>query len=230
MMHRRSWFVLPVLLAHWLRGAPALAQAPAVPEPVTRRVATLVAARWQVPATAVRLDWATTGSVAGIDTTASRAALVAERGGWFSVALPAVTGPDVARWRVRAGVAESTWVARTALPRNAVVTRAIAVDTVIVRWGRPARHVPGRLGWVAQRAIRPGEILQSPAVQPPPLIAAGDSIALVWQHDRIRLVVHGIAAERAAVAGDPVTVRLSGGRTLAGIAAGPHRATLNSHQ
>lgn len=224
-MIRRVLFVLMLAAPGAVRAAPARAQSPGVPAAINRRVAELVADRWHVPAADVRLTWpdTDTDTDAALRTTdAAAVTLVAERGGWFTVMLPETRGAGVVRRPVRAGVAMPTFVARCALDRDAIVTAADVVDTTVIHWGQPAHTMPGRIGWVTRRAIDAGEPLRPPAVEPPPVIAAGDSVRFVWQRGRIRLVVLGIAAGRARDAGDHIHVRLTDGRTLTGVATGPH--------
>ena len=222
-MRRVPRFGLPVLLV--AAGVASLgAQTSRVPASVAHRVAALVAARWQVPDSTVRLAWDSVGAAPALD--AAGLQLIVQRGGWFTAAIPAAHGPSVIRWRVRAGVEQRVLVAAAPLPGNTVLTAAIARDTMLVDWGRPVARRPARFGWVTRRRVAAGEILAVPVAEPAPVIAAGDSVELVWARGRIHLVVHGIAAQRAAAVGDRIAVRLSGGRTLAGTVTGPGRVAV----
>jgi flagella basal body P-ring formation protein FlgA len=209
----------PLLLAAALAAArPAPAPAPAL----IARVAAAFGARWHVAPRDVRLVWGrATG--AGVPDPTAGFVLLPAGGGWFSLVVPARGAPDTVHWPVRAGVAESVLVARHALARNVALAAADVRDSVIVQWGGPSRAHRGRLGWRTQRPIAVGEPLTTPAVDAPPLIAAGDSVQFVWARPGIRIVLPGIAVGRAVASGDRLIVRLSQGRTLAGIAAGPHR-------
>lgn len=95
------------------------------------------------------------------------------------------------------------------------------VDTVIVwRWsGKPELTLP-RVGWITQRAIATGEILQSPGVTPAPVVTSGSNVTAIWQDRDIRLVLTGIATNSAA-RGEAVGVRIDRLRRLDGIAVAP---------
>ena len=199
----------------------APAQAPGVPASIAQQVASEIAGRWHVAAADVRLAWGPAVRAA-VDTSGAIPALVADPGGWFTVLLSAPSGRGTVRWSVRAGVADSVLLARHALARDATVDAADVIDTVVVHWGRPVRAARAQTGWVTRRPIAAGEELRTPAVDAPPVVAAGDSVQLVWERDHIQITLQGIALERAAAIGNRITVRIPGGRTLPGLVAGPH--------
>lgn len=72
-------------------------------------------------------------------------------------------------------------------------------------------------GWVARRIIAAGEPLVPPAVAPPPVVHAGDSVSVSWNGEQVRLVARGTAARSAAV-GERLVVLLDGGRRVEAIA------------
>ncbi len=219
-MPARCRFPSVAIAAALLAAPPARAQ---VPAPIAGRVATLVADRWRVSADRVRLEWKGVSEADLVDTTGARVELLGDRGGWFTLVLPAARGPNVYRWSVRAGVAESTLVAAHALPRQTVVGASDVVDSVVVRWGRPPARRPGRIGWVTRRPVNAGEPLDEPTVEPPPVIASGDPVQFIWQRGQIQLTLTGVAVGQTDAPGGPARVRLSNGRLLSGIAIGPHR-------
>jgi flagella basal body P-ring formation protein FlgA len=219
-MFIRSPFT-PLVAAAWLvRAAGAGAQVPAA---IARRVTDLVAARWEVPAAHVRLVWKGVAEAGPVDSSGAGLQLLDDRGGWFTVVLPAPHGPQVERWSVRAGVAESTLVAVHDLPRNAGLESADVRDTVVVHWGRLPFRTVGHVGWVTRRAVRAGDLLIEPTVQPPPVIASGDPVEFIYQQGSVRLTLTGVAVGQAPVVGARTRVRFANGRLLTGIAIGPHR-------
>lgn len=76
------------------------------------------------------------------------------------------------------------------------------------------------VGWVTRRTIRAGEPLRAPAVAPPPLVRAGETVS-------VRLVAAGITVARdgtammAGALGDRVRIRFGGQHSLTGVVAGP---------
>jgi flagellar basal body P-ring formation protein FlgA len=76
-------------------------------------------------------------------------------------------------------------------------------------------------GWTTRRMIAAGEILRSPAVEPPIVVGANQLVELEWADQNVRLTIRGIAARNASV-GERVAVRTELGRRVEGtvVAAG----------
>ena len=81
-------------------------------------------------------------------------------------------------------------------------------------------------GWVTRRVINPGEILRSPAVEPPNLVTANQSVAVEWVDQNIRLTLRGTATRNAAI-GSRVTVRMDSGRRIDGTVVGAGRVRID---
>jgi flagella basal body P-ring formation protein FlgA len=107
-------------------------------------------------------------------------------------------------------------VAARDLPRGSVLT----AGDVERRPGSAAAGAaaPGP-GWVTRRVIRAGEVLREPAVAPPDVVRAGETVHVVWQRGGVQLSLRGTAA-RSAGAGERVAVRIGTGWRLEGVAAG----------
>lgn len=117
-------------------------------------------------------------------------------------------------------------VAARALPRGAVLKPA---DIAYRADSTAAKSRGGQVaaGWVTRRVISEGEPLREPAVGPPPLIEAGDTVQAVWSDGSIELRVAG-RAMNAAVAGGRVTVRVDLTRRFEGVAIGAGLVRLDS--
>lgn len=87
----------------------------------------------------------------------------------------------------------------------------------------PARPVEGL---VAQRAIRPGEVLEAPGVRPPFLVRGGDAVEAVFEHSGILMTLRGEALGTARL-GDQVRVRLPSGVRMEGTVVGAGQVELN---
>jgi flagellar basal body P-ring formation protein FlgA len=76
-------------------------------------------------------------------------------------------------------------------------------------------------GWTTRRMIAAGEILRSPAVEPPIVVGANQPVEVEWADQNVRLTIRGIAARNASV-GERVAVRTELGRRVEGtvVAAG----------
>ena len=110
-------------------------------------------------------------------------------------------------------------VARRDLARGVALTAA-DIDTVIeprtARRPTPDARCP-TIGWLTRRVIRAGEPLRAPAVEPPPLIARGARVTVVWETAGLRVTRDGTAVG-AAHRGERVVVRVDGARRLTGVA------------
>jgi flagella basal body P-ring formation protein FlgA len=110
---------------------------------------------------------------------------------------------------------DTVLVARHDLARGVALTAA-DVDTVVTADApHPTPHALD--GWLTRRVIRAGEPLRAPAVEPPPLIARGARVTVVWETAGLRVTREGTAVG-AAHRGERVVVRVDGLRRLAGIA------------
>lgn len=121
--------------------------------------------------------------------------------------------------------AETLLVARHDLARGVVLT-ADDIDTlVVVAEGvarRAARDADGERaapGWRTRRVVRGGEPLRAPAVAPPPLVARGATVTLVWEGPTLRLTRQGTALGDAR-RGDRVAVRVDATRRFTGVVSG----------
>lgn len=117
-----------------------------------------------------------------------------------------------------AAAGDTVLVARHDLARGVALTAA-DIDTVVaVHAPRPASDtlVPIE-GWLTRRVIRAGEPLRAPAVEPPPLIARGARVTVVWETAGLRVTRDGTAVG-AAHRGERVVVRVDGARRLTGVA------------
>jgi flagella basal body P-ring formation protein FlgA len=124
--------------------------------------------------------------------------------------------------------AETLLVARHDLARGVALTAA-DIDTVVTD-ERRASGVERRAewpapGWITRRVMRAGEPLRAPAVAPPPLVAGGARVTLVWEVDGLRLTREGTALG-AARRGERVLVRVDATRRFAGIATAPGVVTV----
>ena len=81
-------------------------------------------------------------------------------------------------------------------------------------------------GWVTRRIINAGEILRSPAVEPPNLVTANQPVAVEWIDQNIHLTPRGTATRNAAI-GTRVTVRMDSGRRIDGTVVGAGRVRID---
>lgn len=130
-----------------------------------------------------------------------------------------------------AGLAHAQLPAR----RAAVATRALARGTVLsvddfafrdTTLRGPADTSRVDAGWVTRRAIAVGEVLRSPAVEPPTIVSANQSVEIVWRDQNVRLTIRGIAARNASL-GERVPVRTELGRRIDATVVGPGRVRLD---
>ena len=83
------------------------------------------------------------------------------------------------------------------------------------------------VGWRTRRVISEGEPLLPPAVSPPDLIKAGDTVHAVWRGGTIVVRIAGTAAGSAAM-GERVLVRVDARRRLEGVVIGPSLVEIES--
>jgi flagella basal body P-ring formation protein FlgA len=116
-------------------------------------------------------------------------------------------------------------VAAHAIPRGAVLaiddieyrdtTLRVAVDTNAI--------APG---WVTRRMINAGEVLRSPAVEPPQIVTANEPVLVEWVDGNVSLTVHGTAARNGSI-GERVPVRTELGKRIEGTVVAPGRVRID---
>lgn len=81
-------------------------------------------------------------------------------------------------------------------------------------------------GWITRRAIAAGEVLRSPAIEPPTVVTANQSVEVEWKDQNICLTLRGIAT-RNAFMGQRVTVRMDRGRRVEATVVAPGRVRID---
>lgn len=146
----------------------------------------------------------------------------------LALSLALAGGEAAAGGRPSGAAVDTVLVARHELARGVALTAA-DIDTVVT--ARPPHRAPGALvpldGWLTRRVIRAGEPLRAPAVEPPPLIARGARVTVVWETAGLRVTREGTAVG-AAHRGERVVVRVDGARRLTGVATDPGTVTVTS--
>lgn len=206
-------------------GVPA--QTDTLPPSAQAAVRAALAARWQVPADEIQLEWGR--APAWHDDTSAVVVRLgpAGQGGWQLATLRnAHSGPVAVR--VRAGVRANRPVAARSLAAGAVLGAAdVEWDDVVV-WGdalhESAEEPP--IGWQLSRPVAVGQPLEQSLLQPPCVIEAGEPVAFIWQRGEVRLERIAIA-QSAARLGEPVRGR-AGETQLVGRATGPGVAHLGN--
>lgn len=199
--------VFPALLA----AAPAFAgDAPRLETRTRARIAEM----WGVDPAAIRIEWSDATDPGALPGDGIPRIVGAGRNGWFALVVDSDSGGHRAL-RIRAGVLDTIHVASVPL---AIGDRLGPTDTRLetqVRWGGPDRRSLSRAepGWRVRRPIAAGEAICWPAVAPPPLVEAGESIALEWTKGAVRISAEGTAIHAAGL-GDRIQVRLNGRRGL----------------
>lgn len=127
--------------------------------------------------------------------------------------LVALASPALARAQDALQVAgpDAPPVAARSIPRGA----ELVADDI----APGSDSVMARLGWIARRVIRAGEVLREPAVEPPPLIRAGQPVQYQVTVNGISVSMTGTALSDASL-GQEVVVRLDPKRRLSGIVTG----------
>jgi flagella basal body P-ring formation protein FlgA len=179
-------------------------------------IASVIAERWGVDATLVRLQL-TTGEWPD---SAATFRLLGDGvdGNW--VVATAAAGTD-RKLLVRAGTMTAVQKAARDLERAISLTAADLFAASEVIWGPPRRNAPDvGPGWVTKRRVRTGETLRPPVVEAPRLVRAGDAVKVVFSRGAITIALAGRAAGSAAL-GERVAVRVQTGRRLQGIVEAP---------
>lgn len=110
---------------------------------------------------------------------------------------------------IGAARAQRVAVAARALPRGAVLAAADIDSAAAPSRAHAATPAVVTAGWVTRRVVAAGEPLAPPAVAPPPMVAAGDTVRLVRQAGGIALTLRGVAMAHAPL-GARVGVRVPG--------------------
>lgn len=84
------------------------------------------------------------------------------------------------------------------------------------------------VGWRTRRVISAGEMLRAPAVSPPELVRAGETVEAVYSGRSVVLRVTGTAMGSGAM-GERVLVRVDARRRLEGVVIGPALVQLDSN-
>ncbi len=112
-------------------------------------------------------------------------------------------------------------VAARVIPRGAV----LVADDIAPVAGVPDTGRRVAPGWIARRRIDLGEPLRPPAVVPPMVVQAGDTVLATLRQDGVALTVRAVALGAAAV-GDRLAVRLDVHRRFEGILIAPRQVQL----
>ncbi len=217
-MSRVDLFLAIALAA--VTSLPELVSAQAAPWPteVVEDVVRLVSDQLDAPADEIVLEW---GPYRGepVRRDAPVELKGSGAGGYWIVRTEQVDGGS-ASVRVRAGRRLVTAVAARSVARGAALTAEDITTEPRLAWGRvEADSSSVRSGWVAQRPLRPGDELVTPAVRPPLAVLSGRPVEIRWDRGSVRVIVAGIASGSASV-GERVTVRTSSGRRLVGVVEG----------
>jgi flagellar basal body P-ring formation protein FlgA len=116
-------------------------------------------------------------------------------------------------------------IAARALTRGTVITvdDIIYKDSTVRASGDSSRVAPG---WVTRRMIAAGELLRVPAVEPPNVVQANQSVDVEWKDQNIELLLRG-TVNRSGAIGDRVTVRTESGRRFEGTVVAPGRVRID---
>ena len=151
-----------------------------------------------------------------IMTTLGAAAVAAQSPSGATAAVASVTAGAVTPAVATLGTERTVPIATRALARGTTIRPAdFQIAAVAVRSALKSAAA-AESGWVTRRPITVGEPLLEPAVGPPALVAAGQPVTLVVEHEAIRLTVVGTAASAGSL-GERVWVRLDSGRRLRGL-------------
>jgi flagella basal body P-ring formation protein FlgA len=122
--------------------------------------------------------------------------------------------------------------------RVAIATRTIARGAVLSADDFELRDTTMRMnasepdttpvvaGWVTRRTINAGELLRSPAVEPPTVVNANSPVLIEWSDGNVSLTVHGIAARNGAL-GDRIPVRSDLGKRFDATVVAPGRVRID---
>ncbi len=199
------------------------------PPGASDQVREIVAAKWYVAPTDLRLEWGRPRNGETLPAGGGIELLGGGRNGhWIvSFSFPG-SQPEKTTVALRAGVILNHPVARIPLARDDVLETQHIEYQPTVQWGPPASDpTPVEPGWVAQRPIGIGDPLSAPAVRPPLLVVSGRPVQIIWSSGALKISLQGKAVGSAAL-GEQVFVRTDEGHRMAGIVTGPATVLLSS--
>ena len=209
-----------------LGSGAAQASPPDLPAALEREVAAQIAGEWSVDPSALTLEW---GHLpAAVVAPGATVVRLVGRGanGWLAVVVRPAEGKPVSI-RVRAGLADSVWVAAAPLEAGSVLAAEDLCAEARLRWGPPrAAHERPGPGWEVRRRLAAGDELGPPAVAPPAWVTAGDQVLLEWARGGVSIALTGTALNSAR-AGGTVRARVPGRQEpVSGVVTAPGTATL----
>jgi len=208
-------------------AAADLAGQTVVPAPLEARVSETIARAWQVPQSSIRLEWGHVPSTYPLSAEAPFRLLGQGINGEFVLAFDLAGGRQSAV-KIRAGVLDSVLIASRPLQAGTRLALADITMTSRLHWGPPRRddEPPPGPGWIVKHSLAMGATLESPAVDPPPMVEAGAPIKLQWESGAVSVAVSGVAVNQAGL-GQLVQVRTTGRAGLVrGIVTGPGTARM----
>lgn len=168
-----------------------------VPAPVAALVRDAIGRSWRVDPATIQLEWGRLVTREPLADSARVRILGQGRDGRFVVALATRTGGETAV-SLRAGIADSVWVAGRSIFAGARLGAEDVRRVMQVVWGPPRGGTTDTpLGREARRNVAEGERLVAPAIEDAPVIAPGDRIRFVWEQAGLRIVREAVAESRA---------------------------------
>lgn len=184
------------------------------------RVRQEIAARWGVAPPTIRLEWGRVREPSLPGEGAQARLIGSGAGGSWVVAFEVPATGTESRVQVRAGVISRVPVAARRLERGVTLEDSDIAYRSALHWGPPRAAAEVGAGWITRRALAAGEELRAPAVGPPQIIKAGETVEVIYRAGSIQLSIKGKAGGSAA-AGEAVWVRTESGRRLMGVAEAP---------
>jgi len=186
---------------------------------VRGELASRVAEAWEASADAIRIELPT-------DLPAAIDSLSATEGSGVRWIVTLWSDGRTIRRFARAGTVRTVSVAARSMPRDHALEPEDIGRAERIVWGPPPPPFDLPDGWVTQRRIRAGEVLERPAVRPPLLIRGGDPVKAVLKRSGVVLTVFAEALSSARK-GEPVSVRMPSGRRMDGRALASGVVALN---
>ncbi|HTR79925.1 MAG TPA: flagellar basal body P-ring formation chaperone FlgA [Gemmatimonadaceae bacterium] len=123
---------------------------------------------------------------------------------------------------------------RLAVAARPIARGSVLTDDDITYVERPASAQPVeggaatvQPGWVARRLINTGEVLRNPAVEPPIVVSANETVDVVYVDGDVQISIRAMVTRDASI-GERVTVRTTDGRHLDGVVTGPGCVRIDS--
>jgi len=149
--------------------------------------------------------------------------------GWILLAAHAAGAQAVAQPAVATQVASAPTHRMPIATRTIVRGAVLTADDFVYR-DTATRALPDTAqitaGWVTRRTINAGEILRTPAVEPPTIVSANSTVEVEWVDGNVRLTIRGVAARNASL-GDRVPVRTELGKRIEGTVVAPGRVRID---